>query len=188
MLSSDDPTYVIAPPFYWSVIEINIGIMAASIPSFKPLAKRYIPYLLGESYHKGGNSYSGSAKLRSPYKGSARAQRNKLNHQPDVEMSGPRKGSTACTFNTTASKVYHDGTHGANQEKDGVCVTVADRSGTQSVGTGSFNSQTSRHSHSSEEHIIKPGQGDIMRTVEITQTLHEVGDRKSAVTASQPDW
>lgn len=33
---------------YWSVIETNIGILAASIPSFKPVARRYLPFLVGE--------------------------------------------------------------------------------------------------------------------------------------------
>ena len=55
MLTSDDPTWVITGAMYWSVIEINIGILAASIPSFKSLAKRYLPRLLGSSYNsKGG--------------------------------------------------------------------------------------------------------------------------------------
>jgi len=31
-----------------SVIETNIGILAASIPSFKPLFKRYLPHLIGD--------------------------------------------------------------------------------------------------------------------------------------------
>ncbi|EEU37771.1 uncharacterized protein NECHADRAFT_54795 [Fusarium vanettenii 77-13-4] len=49
MLSSDDPTWVIAGAMYWSVIETNIGILAASIPSYKAIAKRYAPRLLGSS-------------------------------------------------------------------------------------------------------------------------------------------
>lgn len=47
MLSSDDQTWVIADAMYWSVIETNIGILAASIPSYKAIAKRYAPRLLG---------------------------------------------------------------------------------------------------------------------------------------------
>jgi hypothetical protein len=48
MLSSTDATWTIANAMYWSVIETNIGIWAASIPSFKALAKRFMPFLLGE--------------------------------------------------------------------------------------------------------------------------------------------
>ena len=33
---------------YWSAIETNVGILAASIPSFKSLAKRCLPRLIGE--------------------------------------------------------------------------------------------------------------------------------------------
>ncbi|KAL2757014.1 hypothetical protein ACRALDRAFT_1069684 [Sodiomyces alcalophilus JCM 7366] len=53
MLHSDDPTWDISGPMYWSVIETNVGILAASIPSYKSLAKRYAPRLLG-SYARDG--------------------------------------------------------------------------------------------------------------------------------------
>lgn len=56
MLVSDDPTWVITGAMYWSVIETNIGILAASIPSYKAIAKKYAPRLLG-------SSGSGSRKL-----------------------------------------------------------------------------------------------------------------------------
>jgi hypothetical protein len=48
MLVDPDATWAISGAMYWSVIETNIGILAASIPSFKALAKRYLPVLLGE--------------------------------------------------------------------------------------------------------------------------------------------
>lgn len=50
MLVSEDATWAITSAMYWSVIEINIGILAASIPSFKSIARRYCPRLLGSSY------------------------------------------------------------------------------------------------------------------------------------------
>lgn len=46
-------------PQYWSVIEINIGILAASIPSLKPIASRYMPRLLGSSYNHHHHGTSG---------------------------------------------------------------------------------------------------------------------------------
>lgn len=49
MLTSTDSTWAITGAMYWSVIETNIGILSASIPSWKVLAKRYIPRLLGSS-------------------------------------------------------------------------------------------------------------------------------------------
>ncbi|KAJ9643592.1 hypothetical protein H2199_004271 [Coniosporium tulheliwenetii] len=58
MLKSPDATYVISGAMYWSVIETNVGILAASVPSFKALAKRYIPRLLGEYYSNEGESRS----------------------------------------------------------------------------------------------------------------------------------
>ncbi|KAI1846100.1 hypothetical protein JX266_007909 [Neoarthrinium moseri] len=62
MLVSEDATYVISPAMYWSVIEINIGILAASIPSFKPIASRYAPRLLGSSYNKSKTGTTGFQK------------------------------------------------------------------------------------------------------------------------------
>lgn len=50
MLFSKDSTWTISGPMYWSVIEINIGILTASIPAFKAIAKKYAPKLLGASY------------------------------------------------------------------------------------------------------------------------------------------
>lgn len=49
MLTSTDATWAITGAMYWSVIETNIGILSASIPSWKVLAKRYVPRLLGAS-------------------------------------------------------------------------------------------------------------------------------------------
>ncbi|KAE8381288.1 hypothetical protein BDV26DRAFT_255707 [Aspergillus bertholletiae] len=57
MLSDPDTTWVIAEAMYWSVIEINIGIFASSIPSFKAIASRYLPRLIGE--YSRGKGYSG---------------------------------------------------------------------------------------------------------------------------------
>lgn len=62
MLTSSDPTWAIARPMYWSVIETNVGILAASIPSFKPIARRYSPGLLGE--YSSGRSYPGLSSNR----------------------------------------------------------------------------------------------------------------------------
>ncbi|KAI6784065.1 uncharacterized protein J7T54_004611 [Emericellopsis cladophorae] len=58
MLTSSDATWVISGAMYWSVIETNIGILASSIPSFKTIATRYAPKLLGSS-HKSGSKRSG---------------------------------------------------------------------------------------------------------------------------------
>ncbi|KAL2112272.1 hypothetical protein VUR80DRAFT_8125 [Thermomyces stellatus] len=58
MLSDPDATFVITNAMYWSVIETNVGILAASIPSYKALASRYIPGLLS-SRNKTSGARSG---------------------------------------------------------------------------------------------------------------------------------
>ncbi|KAF7114931.1 hypothetical protein CNMCM5793_000701 [Aspergillus hiratsukae] len=60
MLTSADFTYAISGAMYWSVIETNVGILAASIPSFKAIASRFLPRLIGE--YSSGRKY-GSSKL-----------------------------------------------------------------------------------------------------------------------------
>ncbi|KAI5810737.1 hypothetical protein BZA77DRAFT_287498 [Pyronema omphalodes] len=54
MLTSLDPTWVIAEPMYWSVIETNVGILAISIPSYRVLVRRFFPKLLGS--YSGGHT------------------------------------------------------------------------------------------------------------------------------------
>jgi len=55
MLTSADYTYAISGAMYWSVIETNIGIFAASIPSFKAIASRFVPRFIGE--YSSGRKY-----------------------------------------------------------------------------------------------------------------------------------
>lgn len=90
MLAPDaDATWVISGAMYWSAIETNVAILAASIPSFKAIAKRYAPALLGSS-NRGGSDY----KLGGGAGHSAGASRslgtNKLSrfHMMDKSRSG----------------------------------------------------------------------------------------------------
>lgn len=55
MLTSADYTYAISGAMYWSVIETNVGIFAASIPSFKAIASRFLPRFIGE--YSSGRKY-----------------------------------------------------------------------------------------------------------------------------------
>lgn len=76
MLVSLDATYVITGAMYWSVIELNIGILAASIPSMKPIASRYAPRLLGSSFIKSGNKSSSYLKSNTGFKSSGLGRSN----------------------------------------------------------------------------------------------------------------
>lgn len=59
MLVNEDATWAISQPMYWSVIETNVGILAASIPSMKVIAKRYAPRLLGTASNGHGSASGG---------------------------------------------------------------------------------------------------------------------------------
>ncbi|EOD47783.1 putative integral membrane protein [Neofusicoccum parvum UCRNP2] len=69
MLVSTDPTWAISGAMYWSVIETNVGIAAASIPSFKVIAKKYAPRLLGSYYES--QRYPSGAKNGSKFSSGA---------------------------------------------------------------------------------------------------------------------
>lgn len=64
---SDDPTWDGAAAAYWSVIEINLGIMCACISSYRPLVRKIMPYIFGSrsgrSAQSGKNDAS-TAKTR----------------------------------------------------------------------------------------------------------------------------
>ncbi|KAF4451269.1 hypothetical protein F53441_5690 [Fusarium austroafricanum] len=88
MLVSKDATWVISDAMYWSVIETNIGILAASIPSYKAIAKKYAPRLLG--------SYSGSSNRKlSGFK------------QMPVELQGNSMGGSNAPKSTFETKIKH---------------------------------------------------------------------------------
>lgn len=64
MLFSKDQTWTITGAMYWSVIETNVGILTASLPAFKAIAKKYMPKLLGSSYDRSGRYPSRAAHRR----------------------------------------------------------------------------------------------------------------------------
>lgn len=100
LLASEDATFDISPAMYCkcnnnhslkcarltnktddfpgSVIETNIGILAASIPSFNPLFKRYMPHLIGD--------YSSSSKINST--GNKLDTKGRLNTNTEASRAG----------------------------------------------------------------------------------------------------
>ncbi|KAL4770456.1 hypothetical protein BDW60DRAFT_224023 [Aspergillus nidulans var. acristatus] len=48
-LESKDYTWDITEQFYWSYIEVNAGILCASVPALKPFAKRHLVSMFGSS-------------------------------------------------------------------------------------------------------------------------------------------
>ena len=158
MLKSADPTFVIAKPYYWSIIEINVAILAASLPSFKPLVKRFLPRLLGSSRGRSGSPGYGSSGSASR---SRSASFNKL-------AGKGRKKQTS--DNSSGTYNYHD-------TKWDMKTPLASHIGREveliSFENPSAQSGIARHSNESEEHIVrKPSQnkGQILRTVEFSRS------------------
>ena len=64
-----------APPFYWSIIETNTGILSACLPTLRPLFKAYP---LGSSFSKLIKSLSGG--FRSTLRPSVDVRLNSMEH------------------------------------------------------------------------------------------------------------
>lgn len=118
MLVSTDATWAIAGAMYWSVIETNIGILSASIPSWKVLAKRYVPRLLGSSGHgTSGKHHTGSGAFHLSSMGASGGGGGGGNHK------GLRLQTTSATHETevvTTRKSFaaHIGKRGALTRDD----------------------------------------------------------------------
>ncbi|OOQ81518.1 integral membrane protein PTH11-like protein [Penicillium brasilianum] len=97
MLKSADYTYAISAAMYWSVIETNVAIFAASIPSFKAIASRFLPKFIGE--YSSGRKYgpwSGTPDARRYGSGFTKftdPNNNTMNGRDDIAM-GTQIGAT----------------------------------------------------------------------------------------------
>lgn len=161
MLSSLDSTYVISNAMYWSVIETNIGILAASIPSMKVVVVTFLPKLLLDSsyrYGKRSDSHSGFFHRSSNSKGGF----NKLSAartDPNSDIRRDDLKGHELTTNITALDNSSDNMETSN-------------------GYGGRNSE-----HGSEDHIVHPASNlpppnpwnnGIMRTTELTTEVQNI--------------
>ncbi|KAL3449871.1 hypothetical protein BJX65DRAFT_305885 [Aspergillus insuetus] len=109
MLTSDDPTWAISGAMYWSAIEINIGILAASIPSFKAIASRFLPRLIGE--YSSGKHYiqrsgSGFSKVRGPHSVGMNSLRSKNHPVVGTEINSTLDRTSEERFIIPDGKIY----------------------------------------------------------------------------------
>ncbi|KAG9248743.1 hypothetical protein BJ878DRAFT_531726 [Calycina marina] len=147
LLKDADATWAITPAMYWSVVETNVAMLAASIPSFKPIAKRYLPRLLGDS--SSGATYNGAT-----YNGGSTATGAK-----DSKLE--RHQFDKIQANNIALK-YING-------KSGVTTTIrGDNFGTDS----DEELDQPKQSNSSEQDLVeKLDYGQIKQLTHITQTV-----------------
>ena len=168
MLTSKDPTYVIAPPFYWSVIESNIGVLAASIPSFKPLAKRFLPRIIGESSSSRNRRYGGSGNTKPPYKSGNSDGFSKLESEDPIKMKGfNRDVSTTTSKSATNSKPPSQ----TNDLKESTVFATVSHGGAHYGDR--HGPEDCRDSDSSEDFILAPGRTGIVRTIEVTTAVED---------------
>lgn len=60
-LTSTDYTWDITEQFYWSYLEVNAGILCASVPALKPFAKRHLATVFGGSSQRYGGRNGASS-------------------------------------------------------------------------------------------------------------------------------
>jgi hypothetical protein len=109
MLTPDDPTWAISGAMYWSAIEINIGILAASIPSFKAIASRFVPRLIGE--YSSGKRYiqrsgSGFSKVRGRRSAGMNTLRGKQHVVVDTEIISKLDRTSEERFIVPDGRIY----------------------------------------------------------------------------------
>ncbi|KAK8190455.1 integral membrane protein [Phyllosticta capitalensis] len=147
MLTSVDQTWVIASPMYWSVIETNVGILAASIPSFKVIAKRHIPRLLGSYYETDRYGTGGQ-------NGNHKSQPSRATFQ----NLGSQKGGTSSSTNNGSVCLR-------SLDKDGLATNPY----TRDKGGISTRIEQDAASNSSEEALNLPNGRIGVRTQIVTQ-------------------
>ncbi|KAJ6001482.1 hypothetical protein N7522_006709 [Penicillium canescens] len=142
MLTSADFTYAISGAMYWSVIETNIGILAASIPSFKAIASRFLPRFIGEySSGKKYGPWSGNTSARRYGSGFTKVTDPKIitlgtvNGKEDTEM-GTQIGPAS---NSSEERIIPDGKIFTQTEIETTVET--------SHGFGSFGSSSLERAH-----------------------------------------
>ena len=147
MLVNADATWAISAAMYWSVVETNIGILAASIPTFKAIAKRYTPRLVGE-YSSGSNTHRFQGSHGSRTMGSF----NKLDPHGPVALRSINRGPDGVPTQTHTSV----STDGLGNGKRGVKTMIEHK----------------LTDNSSEERIVMP-EGQIMAHTEITRHIED---------------
>jgi hypothetical protein len=78
-------TWYISATMYWSAIELNIGILAASLPTLRPLVKIIAPILVGSTQRSGKSS--GYSHSMSTFKKSNKGEEDGIYIQKDVEFA-----------------------------------------------------------------------------------------------------
>lgn len=158
MLVSTDPTWAISGAMYWSVIETNVGIAAASIPSFKVIAKKYAPRLLGSYYES--QRYPSGAKHASKFSQNAF---HKMGSQGGVEAAAGHKSHGSVQLRS----LNRDQTDAFNDSKGGIQTRI----------------EQDAASNSSEEALTLPNGRIGVRTQIVTQ--YESGSATRTSTHSE---
>jgi hypothetical protein len=158
MLFSKDSTWTISEPMYWSVIEINVGILTASIPAFKAIAKKYAPKLLGGSYDSNQYPRSRSKHVKAGSSGFHRmGGTGGSNHVAldtvDWEL-GMSKGRFQTTINQDADSVSSEEAALHPPNRIGVTRQVHVEGESRSVFEGRNSSGSQKDHRNSHEHSV----------------------------------
>ncbi|KAH6898181.1 hypothetical protein B0T10DRAFT_453523 [Thelonectria olida] len=76
LLKSNDYSWKVPQQMIWSFIEINAGVICASVPALKPFCMRYIPFIISSRLRNSGDKGSGASKRQSHSAEKKRRTRN----------------------------------------------------------------------------------------------------------------
>ncbi|KPM35334.1 hypothetical protein AK830_g11230 [Neonectria ditissima] len=82
LLSSNDYTWDVSPQIIWTYIEVNAGVICASVPALKPFCMRYIPFIVSSRLRP---SQEKSSSKRQPH-GTEKKRRSRNIYSQSYEM------------------------------------------------------------------------------------------------------
>ncbi|KAH8723286.1 hypothetical protein GQ44DRAFT_774116 [Phaeosphaeriaceae sp. PMI808] len=114
-VDTTDPMWDNAPAAYWTVMELNCGIICASLPTLRPLISRMIPQFLSTR----SGTRSGSYQLSSLQKKSRIDFKNRIYIQNEVELHSTaalRTEAEGCS-QSIEQESQHEGFHATVESK-----------------------------------------------------------------------
>ncbi|KAF2689367.1 hypothetical protein K458DRAFT_462316 [Lentithecium fluviatile CBS 122367] len=107
-INTTDPFWDNSPAAYWSVIELNCGILCACLPTLRPLIQKIVPHLLS-TYGYNSRTVSGSRRTTLGSQGPRSTVGERIYVQKDVELHSTTelsKSAGGCrgSYDDTASQ------------------------------------------------------------------------------------
>ncbi|KAH7329513.1 hypothetical protein B0I35DRAFT_448605 [Stachybotrys elegans] len=154
LLAAYDYTWLLSEQFIWSYVEVNAGILCASVPAMKPLFMRYLPWLVmsrlrssqeNSARYATGSGMDKQSKNRKPY-----GQAFELHSRPEDEARSSKEDDEAMLWETKRSSNKTEakdmGDRKDSDSLDSVSERYLGRSGGATVTAGGYLGNSKKNS------------------------------------------